>query len=249
MSRTGIEQDIAPVEARRMLSTLCEQNHRGELCSTAIGDAPVRAEVRFLQLSGDTLAVDYPVVDGEPLRLAKSEAVELRFVWKDQFYSFVAPVKERVAGESAGRASMDMLVLELPEGMERVQRRRSFRVSLLDLPAPSVTFTRTSGDGESLGGALVELSETGGRVMVADALLPMFEVNQTFNVSFEIPDEGELLTIPARVERSLQYADDGVAMIGISWQLDQHWSEARRTLTRLSKFLVAQQRIAIRRAQ
>ncbi len=249
MSQTTVEHEIAPAEARQILARLCEQNHNAELISNAVGSPPVRAKIRLLQLSRDTLVVDYPAVDGDPVRLAEREPVEIRFVWADQFFSFVAPVRERVRGTPRGSATADLLVLDFPEGLERVQRRGSFRVSLLDLPAPPITFTHTGRNSEPLTGAIVELSETGGRAMVADRLLPEIQNNELFHVSIELPGGAEPLTLPGRIERVQHYADDGVAMIGISWQLDHSWPEARRTQARLAKFLATQQRRALRQHQ
>ena len=242
MSKAVVKTGELSEEARRILIGLCEGGLKGELTAGPPDEPTARARIRFVRLDGDRLEADLPVADGEPVCLTRGDAVVLRFVWRDQVYQLRACVKQRLPSASDDPSSCDTLHFDKFGKLTRIQRRQTYRVSLLDLPPPLISFTRSDDSSVSATGSLIELSETGGRALVATAVMPFLRHSDTFRISFHLPDDPEPFVFLARRTRIISSEDDILVAVGLSWQLDGSWSEGRRVQARVSKFIAERQR-------
>ena len=242
VSQAAVESDLSSEQTLRVLSELSKDHRHGDLTAGPAGAPTFSAQVRFLKLVDETLVLDFPTFPGESIDLARGDVVELRFVQGDQLYRLVATVIRRSSAPLSGPASTIGLLLGRFQELERLQRRETFRVSLLDLPPPMISFTPVGMADEQANGTLIELSETGGKVLVAEAVLPLIRLKQLHRVTFELPGDCEPFVLIARIERERTFPGDGLAFVGISWQLDASWAEARRAQMRVAKFIASHQR-------
>lgn len=242
MSETVVETGVLSEEARRILAGLCERDLEGELTAGPPEKWTACLRIRFLRLDGDRLEADLSVVKGEPVYLARGDAVDLRFVWRNQLYHLPARVKERLPSTSADPSSSETLHFDKFGPLKRIQRRQTYRVSLLDLPPPLIAFTRSGYSSVSATGSLIELSETGGRTLVAKAAMPFLRRSDTFRVSFQLPDDPESFEFDARIARIIGSEDDILVVVGLSWQLGGSSSKARGVQTRVATFIAEHQR-------
>ncbi len=249
MSKTIVKTGELSEEARRILTRLCEGELEGELTAGPPDEPTACARILFVRLDGDRLEADLLAVDGEPVYLAKGDAVDLRFVWRDQLYHLPACVKRRLPSASDDPSSCDTLHFHKFDKLKRIQRRQRYRVSLLDLPPPMISFTRSGDSSESATGSLIELSETGGRALVATAVMPFLQHSATFRVSFQLPGDPEPFEFIARMARIISSEDDILTVVGLSWQLDDSWSEGRRVEARVSRFIAERQRKGCRQGR
>lgn len=242
MSQAAIESDLSSEETLRVLSELSKDHRHGDLTAGPAGAPTFSAQVRFVKVVDETLVLNFPTFPGEWIDLARGDVVELRFVQGDQLYRLTATVIRRSPAAPSESASTIRLLLGRFQELERLQRRETFRVSLLDLPPPMISFTPVGMAEEHANGTLIELSETGGKVLVADAVLPLIRLKQLYRVAFDLPGDCEPFVLVARIERERTFPGDGLAFVGISWQLDASWAEARRAQTRVAKFIASHQR-------
>ena len=242
MSQTVVETNVLSDEARRILTELCEREHEGELTTGPSDEPTASAQLRFLRLDGDRLEADLLTGEGEPLYLARGNVVELRFVWHDQLYQLPARVKRRLPSASVGPSSGNTLHFDEFGTLKRIQRRQRYRVSLLDLPPPLISFSQPGDSSASATGSLIELSETGGRALVANDVIPYLQHSDTVRVSFQLPGDPESFEFFARLARIISSEDDLLVVVGLSWELDASWSETRRLQARVAKFIAQHQR-------
>lgn len=242
MSETVVETGVLSEEARRILTGLCEREVEGELTAGPPEERTACLRIRFLRLDGDRLEADMPAVENELVHLVRGDAVDLRFVWHDQLYHLPARVKGRLPSASAGSSSFETLHFDKFGPLKRIQRRKTYRISLLDLPPPLISFAQPCEPLVSATGSLIELSETGGRALVAKDAMPFLRHNDPFRVSFQLADDQESFDFHARLARVISSDDDILVVVGLSWKLDGSWSEGRRVQTRVATFIAEHQR-------
>lgn len=242
MSKAVVKTGELSEEARRILTGLCEGELEGELTAGPPDEPTACAQIRFVRLDGDRLEADLPVAEDEPVYVAGGDAVVLRLVWRDQLYHLPARVKRCLPSPSDAPSSCDTLHFHRFGKLKRIQRRQTYRVSLLNLPPPLILFTRSGDSSVSATGSLIELSEAGGRALVAEAVMPFLRESDTFRISFQLPNDPEPFEFSARMARVIGSEDDVLVVVGLSWQLDGSWSEERRVQARVSRFIAERQR-------
>lgn len=243
MSETLVETGVLSEEARRILTGVCECRLEGELTAGPPEEPTACARIGFVRLDGDRLEADLPMIEGQPVYLARGEPVELRFVWHDQLYQLRARVMRRMPSASADSSCCDTLQFDKFGALTRIQRRETYRLSLLDLPPPLLSFSRPGDSSVSATGSLIELSETGGRALVAKSVIPFLEHSDRCHVSFELPGDVESFELHAHTARIISSNEDLLVVVGLSWELDGSWSEARRLQARVARFIAERQRI------
>lgn len=242
MSETAVETGVLSEELVRILAGVCEQKLEGELTAGPSDEPTACARIQFLRLDADRLEATLPAVEGEPVFLGRGEAVELRFVWHDQLYQLGAGVLRRIPSVSDDSSSCDTLHFHKLSALKRIQRRETYRLSLLDLPPPLISFSRPGDSSVGATGSLIELSETGGRALVAKAVMPFLQHGDTCHVSFQLPGDPESCEFQAHMTRIISSKEDLLVIVGLSWHLDGSWSEARRLQARVAKFIAERQR-------
>lgn len=242
MAETAFKTAMLSPEARRILSAVCDDRLDGELSVNGGEDFDVCIRVVFEQLDDQRLELTLPGADCDPVYLSGGDVVTIRFSWHDQFYHLRARVKRRVLAASREPTSRDMLHLEKFSELKRIQRRETYRVSLLNLPPPLISFMHEGESTVCATGSLMELSESGGGTLIAEAAMPELLKSDRFHVAFELPGDDEPFLLEARLVRKGREDDDIFALVGLIWEIDGSWAEGRRVQSRVGRFIASLQR-------
>jgi hypothetical protein len=93
----------------------------------------------------------------------------------------------------------------------------------------------------------VNLSETGGCVIVDKGAIRTAPIGSVYSVVFALPDEPEALNLSAEVRWCQDTAERDRFRMGLMWQLDWDREEDRRIQKCLAHFIIEEQRRALRR--
>ena len=244
MVDTVVESGALCDEAVLIFTKLCEGKLEGELTAGPANEPKVRTSVRFIRIDDGRLEVGLSTVKGESVDLAVGDAVVLRFVWCGQLYQIPARLRRRLASTTAGPFLSETLHFEKFGELDKIQRRETYRLSLLDLPPPLISFSPPDDWSVQTTGSLIELSESGGRALVASGVMQDLRPDNTYHVSFELPGDPDPYAFRAKITRIISSEDDILVVIGLAWQLDRSWSEERRLQARVAKFIAENQRKA-----
>ncbi|MHB8073734.1 flagellar brake protein [Desulfosporosinus fructosivorans] len=151
------------------------------------GNYEGRYRTRIEDVGEKILAVGAPIDHGEVVPLREGTKVKLIFWDEAAVYSFQGKIMQRIA------VPIPMLILELPESIDKVQRRNYVRVTAL-YPISFLSVTR-QGLSEIQHGTMLDLSGGGMRFLTKERV----ENDSLLYVFLSLPS-GEMKT-PVRVCR------------------------------------------------
>lgn len=225
-----------------IIADACERNLSAHLTFASDERQNARTRVRLLRFDERELLIDHPRLDGKPIRLTAGMVIRLTFVWEKQMLGLSTTVRGRRQIEHGGVAAVPTIVLDPPSRLERIQRRECYRLSVLHLPEIAVELTHESND-SPLSATLVNLSENGCGIMThLDSADASYRVGRRFRIRFALPDESEPFSLEGTIRWLVRESAEDRLTAGIGWELDWGNHQDRSVQTRLSKFIVAEQR-------
>lgn len=237
---------IDPEQRIRILAEICDRNRPGMLVHHEPDKPTVRARTRFLQLTDDTLYIDHPTAAARSLIVRPGKRVTVYFTWNDQRLAFGT----RVTGRGKWRdGALETLTLQLrvPEKIVKSQRRECYRLSLVHIPDATIQFEVEDDSIAPWGGWLVDLSETGGSVIVKKNQAPKVKLKDEFVAAFILPGFEFPFIVPCEVRWRNDMKEGDRFKIGIQWQLDESTVENRQLQKDLATFIANEQTVALRR--
>ena len=146
---------------------------------------------------------------------------------------------------------LDAPLVEVPAEIERARRQECYRLSMLHLPRVTACFRSLAEPGEGSSGAfegtLMNLSETGGGVMVDKGAGREVSADDLYEVAFALPGMAEPCALVGVVRWKKDLPDGERVMMGVGWQLDASRPGDREMQRRLAWYVVEEQRRMLRR--
>ena len=240
----GLKIDLE--QKLRILAEICNRNQSGMLVHSEPNKPIARARTRFLEWDGDTIHIDHPTMGPQPMVVRPGERVTIYFHWDDQRLAFSTVVTGRGQWRDG---SLETLALQLrvPEKIVKAQRRECYRLSLVHLPDATIQFETAEDAIAPWGGILVDLSETGGGVIVEKDKAPRVKPRDTFNATFVLPGFDFPFIVPCEVCWRQDMKDGDRFKMGVQWQLDPGLLEDRHLQKNLARFIANEQAESLRR--
>lgn len=183
-----------------------------------LGDAhgSLHLRARVLEVEGGTLATEHPRLDGEPAPLEAGTGVGvcigLEGVGAVRFETVVE-------GPWLGADGSEGVALQLPESVERIERRPAHRVAT---GAQSLAVIREAGAAYAEGwvGEIRDVSESGCAVELSESMAGQIAAGGAVLVMFRLPDDsGTRLELPAsEVRRQGPGPEGGKVRIGLKFE-------------------------------
>ncbi|NLX14567.1 MAG: hypothetical protein GXY44_13070 [Phycisphaerales bacterium] len=242
---------LSPDIAGRMLAELCARNQTAELVFKVAEKPEIRAKVRFLDLTESEIWVDYPTVNGRRIAIHNEVAIRLFFCLEDDFYSFVARPLGPTSWSSRGAVEVAALRLEIPEDIERNQRRSCYRLSMLQHPSALVRFMvlpyECPAEPESITATLRNISETGVGIATPPEVAADLRIGQLCRAVIQLPGQDDIIEIPGKIGWIQKHQNGQQSLLGLAWQWDASGLEAHVLQCRLARFIMSAQLDVLRR--
>jgi c-di-GMP-binding flagellar brake protein YcgR len=242
----GLGLKIDPEQRLQILAEICDRNQSGTLVHQEPGKPASRARTRFLEWDGDTIHIDNPTAGAQPLVVRPGEHVTIYFHWEDQRLGF----STQVTGRGKWRdGSLETLALQLrvPEKIVKAQRRECYRLSLVHIPDAVIQFDSADGATPPWSGILVDVSETGGGVIVEKDEAPNVRPRDEFIAAFGLPGFDYPIIVPCEVRWQQDTKEGDRFRMGVQWRLDENSHEDRNLQKDLARFIASEQAELLRR--
>lgn len=229
-----------------MLAEACQHRQRARIVPADDSAQNVMANTRLLELGDHGLYVEQPTVTDRHASLA-GQLVDVYFEHDGQRFAFQSSVIGPDVWRDA-RCELAAWKLEPPKQIERRQQRDHYRVSMLDLGAIPVTFTRVDNAEDVLEATLLNISAGGISGRVPIGLAERVSVGDAYWTHFHLPDEPARFEFVARVMRVRCVEEQGIVLLGCRFCPTDEPRLHQAQLRRFERYIAERQRARLSRA-
>jgi c-di-GMP-binding flagellar brake protein YcgR len=186
---------------------------------------------RVEDLVGDDIVVAWPTERGTPLPVSAGQTVRVSFVHDGKYYGFDGTVRETAS------APLPVLVLHVPVGPDRIERRDNVRVNApvqVELTEKVVSLSEYKALGEhNVIRAVTDNISGGGFAIHHGTYIP---VGTIFDVKMILADNEDPIPIVAKVARCVESPGGGQYHIGFAYS-----QVSEKIRSRIVRFVFAAQ--------
>ncbi len=239
----------------RIVGAACERNAPAELHYELRDGALVTARVRLLELRGNRILADRPILLGNDSGIPAGVAITVHVSLRGSRYQFESVIEEEDVKVPLNRRQMvPGIALRRPTKAIQSQRRSHIRVSLVGYdpinvhlvsPHPDVPGACAI-DAEVVTGWLVDLSGGGLSVVVDNRAFGFIRCGEVFFVTFALPSVLEDFCVLGSVRHTRHITSSDSLRLGIGFR---PWGGRRLThdQRRICRFVTAHERRMLRR--
>lgn len=229
-----------------IIDDLCLRNHPAELQFTDDQANHFQAKVRFLHCRGDAFLIDQPRSEGKPLPVRPGHRVMLFFACAQQRLALQTSVLQRTTWNLHGQGQVPTLELTVPTEIFPAQRRRAYRLSMLQHTRMSVQVSRCTQDGgvpdeQPVECVMYNISESGCGLLFHKDYERLFKNIARFRVRFTLPNMETPLNLLANVRHRHRVSLSDRLMVGLEWSLDEDDPDDREIKDLLGRYIITAQ--------